>query len=165
MRTLGLAVLLISGSTIASTAPNPLIDEGQFLADAVAAMDERAQRRVDQETFAKMAAQPGTVVLDARSREAFALTHVKGAINLPFTDFNAQTLAQHVPSPQTRVLIYCNNNFLNSPRAFITKAPAASLNLSTFTALRSYGYENVYELADLVSVTDTRLELVGTDIR
>ncbi len=90
---------------------------------------------------------------------------VKGAINLPFTDFTAQTLAQRIPSSQTRVLIYCNNNFLDSPRAFATKAPAASLNLSTFTALRSYGYRNVYELGELISVHETQLELVGTDHR
>lgn len=162
MRTMCLA-LLLCGSTSASESSNPLIDEVQFLADASAAMDERAQRRIDQETFAQMAAEPGTVVLDARSAQAYALTHVKGAINLPFTDFTAQTLAQHIPSPQTRVLIYCNNNFLDSPRAFATKAPAASLNLSTFTALRSYGYQNVYELGELISVHQSRLELVGAE--
>ena len=44
-----------------------------------------------------------------------------------------------------RILIYCNNNFRDAEAPFPTKLPAASLNLSTYIALCTYGYRNVYE--------------------
>ncbi len=161
---LAVALLALSGSVTAAPPANALIDDRQFQADVALAMAARVQRRVDEQRFREMASEASTILLDARSREAFAQTHVAGAINLPFTEFTAQSLATAIPSPDTRVLIYCNNNFLHSPRAFATKAPAASLNLSTFTALHSYGYRNVYELAGSASVFETKLDLVGTEV-
>lgn len=38
---------------------------------------------------------------------------------------------------------------------------SVSLNLLTFTTLYEYGYRNVYELAPLIDVAETRLALVG----
>ena len=40
--------------------------------------------------------------------------------------------------------------------------PSASLNLSTYIALYNYGYRNVYELAPLIDISKTTLELVGS---
>ena len=54
------------------------------------------------------------VVLDARNASKYALRHIKGAVNLQFTDFAAGTLAQIIPSKTTKILIYCNNNFDSS---------------------------------------------------
>ena len=62
-----------------------------------------------------------------------------------------------------RILIYCNNNFVGAPGAMPTKAAPASLNLSTFATLYGYGYRNVYELAPLLDVAETRLPLSGSD--
>ena len=75
-----------------------------------------------------MAARRSTVILDARSTEKFDLLHVKGATHLSFPDFTAEELARIIPSKDTRILIYCNNNFLNEPEAFAIKARPASLS-------------------------------------
>jgi hypothetical protein len=38
----------------------------------------------------------------------------------------------------------------------------ASLNLSTYISLYSYGYRNIYELGPLLDVQTTKLELVSS---
>jgi hypothetical protein len=60
-------------------------------------------------------------------------------------------------------LIYCNNNFVGQQKAFPTKIPTASLNLSTYIALYSYGYRNIYELGPLLDVKTSKLDFEGTD--
>jgi hypothetical protein len=90
--------------------------------------------------------------------------HIKGAISLPFTDFTEGSLAKAIPEKTTRILIYCNNNFNGAPRALTAKAAPASLNISTYIALATYGYKNVYELGPLLDVKTTRLPFDGTDV-
>ena len=80
-----------------------------------------------------MSRDPGTVILDARSREKFEMLHVKGAKNLSLPDITEEELAKVIPSKTTRVLIYCNNNFSNEPRALPAKNLAASLNVYTIS--------------------------------
>lgn len=144
--------------------PNRLIDYPRFLNDAHAAGELRATRRLTEADFLTEMKTPGTVLLDARSKDKYELRHLTGAVNLPFTDFTADTLAQTIPTKGTKVLIYCNNNFLNSPRSFASKAPAASLNLMTYVNLTSYGYTNVYELGPLLEVNHTRLPFAGSEV-
>src|SRR5260370_176274 len=91
--------------------PNELIDYPKYLQIARDVAPLRAKRRLTEEQFAAMAAEPGTVVLDARSADKFRLRHIKGAVSLPFTDFTEESLAKVLPARTTRVLIYCNNNF------------------------------------------------------
>ncbi len=110
----------------------------------------------------RMAAEPGTIVLDARSRESYGQLHVKGAINLSFPDIAIASLAQTIPGRNTRILIYCNNNFLHALKPFPAKIAAASLNLSTFIALYSYGYRNVYELGPLIDLKASTLDFEST---
>jgi hypothetical protein len=62
------------------------------------------------------------------------------------------------------VLIYCNNNFAGDERAFASKSPAASLNISTYIALATYGYSNVWELAPNLDVKASVLEWAGTAV-
>lgn len=62
------------------------------------------------------------------------------------------------PDKSTRVLIYCNNNFRDAEGPFPTKLPTASLNLSTYIALYSYGYRNIYELGPLLDMRTSKLE-------
>jgi hypothetical protein len=105
-----------------------------------------------------MSREPGTVILDARSKQKYDQLHVKGALNLSFPDIAIETLRVAVPDAGTRILIYCNNNFANAEGPFPAKLAAASLNLSTYIALYNYGYRNVYELAPLIDLRSSRLE-------
>jgi len=152
---------LLSSSALAQTneLPNRLIDYPGFLSGAAEVGRLRAQHRLTEEQFIKMAAEPDTIVLDARSGERYAQLHVRGAKHLNFSDITAETLARVIPSKTTRVLIYCNNNFLNEPIAFASKAPRASLNIHTFNTLFSYGYTNVYELGPLIDAKQTKILL------
>jgi hypothetical protein len=102
-----------------------------------------------------------TVALDARSAEKYALLHVKGAKNLSLPDITEDELAKIIPSKSTRILIYCNNNFLNEPQAFPTKSPSASLNIHTINVLFAYGYKNVYELGPLIDIEKAKLKFEG----
>jgi 3-mercaptopyruvate sulfurtransferase SseA len=122
------------------------------------AAQHRQARRVSEEEFMRMSREPGTVVLDARSRDKYDELHVKGAINLPFPDIAIESLKATIPDKNTRILIYCNNNFANAEGAFPAKIARASLNLSTYIALYSYGYRNVYELGPLVELRQSKLE-------
>src|SRR5262245_58603933 len=137
---------------------NPAIDMEGFLRVSARAAQHRETRRVSQEEFLRMSREPGTVVLDARSRERFDELHVKGAINLSFPDIAIESLRRVIPDKGTRILIYCNNNFLNAEGPFPSKLPSASLNLSTYIALSNYGYRNVYELADTLDLRQSKLE-------
>ena len=145
--------------------PNPLIDYPQFQQIARDVAPVREKRRVTEEQFAALAAEPGTVVLDARSADKFALRHIRGAVSLPFTDFTAESLAKVLPAKTTRVLIYCNNNFRGAPRSLASKSAPASLNISTYIALATYGYTNIYELGPLLDVATTTLPFAGTEVR
>ena len=144
---------------------NPAIDMEGFLRTSYEAARHRATRRITEEEFLRMSREPGTVVLDARSREKYDELHVKGAIHLSFPDIAVESLARALPDKTTRILIYCNNNFANAESPFPTKAPAASLNLSTYIALYTYGYRNVYELGPLIDLDKSRLPFVSSPAR
>lgn len=160
---LALVAFALALATRAEEPPldNPKIDVAGFLRDSREAALLREERRLSEAEFLALARQPGTVVLDARSRDKFAELHLRGAVSLPFTDFTAESLRATIPDPAAPVLIYCNNNFAGAEGPFPTKVAPAALNLSTFTALHSYGYRNVYELGPLIGIDRTRLELAG----
>jgi hypothetical protein len=143
----------------------------------------RASRLIDLNTFLKMSKEPGVIILDSRSAFRFDRIHVKGAKHLAFTDFTQTNLATVIPSFETRILIYCNNNFDGNqtdfaskvalPRPQPGKAVASqfaaqakplmmALNIPTYINLYGYGYRNVYELHELVKVTDPRIEFEGS---
>jgi hypothetical protein len=159
-----LLAVLGFGSTASADAaiPNPNIDMQTYLEIARAAAIHRESHRVTEAEFIRMSREPGTIVLDARSREKYDRLHIKGAINLSFPDIAIDSLGKVLPDKKARILIYCNNNFVNEPEAFPSKMPSASLNVSTYIALYTYGYRNVYELGPLLDVKTTKLELVPT---
>lgn len=159
---LSVAVTSVAAQTRAPA--NPLIDDAGFMRDVQESQRLRQTRRVSEAEFIRMAKLPGTVVLDARGEQFYAMRHVAGAANLSFTAFTKDALARVIPSRDTRVLIYCNNNFIGAPESLMTKAPAASLNLSTFASLVSYGYRNVYELGPAIDVRRAKLEFAGTEV-
>lgn len=142
---------------------NPAIDMPGFLEVSRQAAEYRASRRISEEEFLRMSAEPNTIVLDARSAQRFAQLHVRGAINLSFPDIAVDSLAATIPDKGTRILIYCNNNFLGASEPFPAKLATASLNLSTFVALYDYGYRNVYELGPLLQVGKAKLPFEGSE--
>jgi phage shock protein E len=137
---------------------NPAIDMEGYMRIAREAAEHRETRRLTEEEFILMSQEPGTIILDARSKEMYELLRLKGAINLSFPDIAIESLKNTIPDKNTRILIYCNNNFRGALRAFASKFPSASLNLSTYIALYNYGYKNVYELGPLIDISESKLE-------
>jgi hypothetical protein len=153
-------VCLAIGSTAQSRGPvpNPAIDMEGFLKVSARAAKHRESRRLTEDEFIIMSAEPETIVLDARSKEKYDELHIKGAINLSFPDITVESLKRMLPDRNARILIYCNNNFQNAEQPFPTKIAVASLNISTYISLYSYGYRNIYELGPLLDVNKTKLE-------
>ena len=141
---------------------NPAIDPAAFLRVAGQAIGHRARHRLSEADFIRMSREPGTVVLDARSKEKFDELHVAGAIHLSFPDIAVDSLAAVLPDKSVRILIYCNNNFRGAEGPFPSKLPSASLNLPTFIALYDYGYRNVWELGPLIDIETSAIEFAGT---
>ena len=137
---------------------NPAIDMEGFLRVSARAAKHRESRRVSEEEFISMSHEAGTIILDARSRQKFEELHVKRAIHLSFPDIAVESIKKTIPDKRTRILIYCNNNFRNAEGPFPSKLPSASLNLSTYIALYNYGYRNIYELADSLDLSASKLE-------
>ena len=158
-----LALATVARAEAQDVIENPAIDMPGYLHAASKAALYRDRHRVTEREFARLARLPDTVILDARSREKYDLMHVAGAINLSFPDIAVTTLWERIPARSTRILIYCNNNFVDAPGPFPTKLPAASLNLSTYIALYTYGYRNVWELGGPpVDPARSRLVFAGT---
>jgi rhodanese-like protein len=157
--------VLFSATMFASETPvprNPEIDIEGFLSIASEAAKHRESHRLSEADFIRMSGEPGTMVLDARSKAKFDELHIKGAVNLSFPDIAIESLAQTIPDRNTRILIYCNNNFRNAEGPFPTKIAPASLNISTYISLYTYGYRNIYELGPNIEIGSSRLTFEPT---
>jgi Rhodanese-like domain len=138
----------------------------------------RKDRLVSADEFLQMSKEKNTVILDTRSQKMYNGKHIKGAIHLDFTDFTADNLYRLIPNINTRILIYCNNNFESEPVYFVTKSVpfkrmpnnlqatssplTLALNIPTYINLYGYGYKNVYELNELVNTSfDKRIVFEG----
>ena len=160
MRHILLLVVALT-ATPALAQANPQIDYPAFQALTASVAPQRATRLLAFDAFKAEAARPGTLLLDARSKDAFARGHIAGAVNLPLTDFTAESLAAVIgTNPNRSILIYCNNNFSNHRAPVPLKSAALALNIQTFINLVGYGYPNVYELADVVDFNDPHVEWV-----
>ncbi|TGN18151.1 rhodanese-like domain-containing protein [Leptospira idonii] len=155
----------VKKKTRVESIPNKLIDYKGFQKIVVESAGDRELKRLTEDKFLTMMKEPDVIILDARSSSRFVLRHIKGAVNLPFTDFTEQSLASVIPGKDVKVLIYCNNNFEGSPESFAAKAPAASLNLSTYTSLKAYGYVNIYELGPLLDTSTTKIPFEGEEVQ
>jgi hypothetical protein len=142
----------------------------------------REKRLIDWKTFQEYSKKEGTIILDTRSSEMFKRKHIKGAINLNFSDFTTYNLARIFIDKNVRILIYCNNNIdkdedfpakIYKPEPIVYKGKSKrsntilpevtlALNVPTFINLYGYGYENVYELSELLS--PTTIEFEGTNV-
>lgn len=155
-----------------ASAARPNVDSKGFLRIAAEAEKLREDRLVSAEEFAAYAKREKAVVLDARGREAFAREHVRGAVNLPYTEFTPDALEKVIPSKSTQVLIYCDNNIRYPPVQSAKpadsvnigggfKGRSAALNIPTFITLYGYGYRNLYELGPSVTPGKTVIEFVA----
>lgn len=156
--------LFAASRLFAEEIPNPAIQYSGFAKLTQELEPIRAKHRVSEEDFLKMAAEPGTVIFDARSKDKFDRIHVKGALHLAFTDFTEESLQKVIPDKSTRILIYCNNNFDQDPVGLPRKEDVVALNILTFINLHAYGYKNVYELGPLLDVKTTKIPFEGTSV-
>ena len=140
------------------------IDYPQFLKLSTEAHDYRKDRLVSKSTFLKMANQPDTLVLDTRSKEAYDQGHIEGAVHLNFSDFTEGKLAKVIGDKDRQILIYCNNNFAENENPFLRKKVELALNIPTFINLYGYGYKNIFELEDSVSITDPDMKIVSSPL-
>jgi len=155
------------------------VDFNYFEKVSAEAKKHRASRLIDFKTFTSYSKEKNTIILDTRSKRMYDKMHIKGAVHINFSDFTQVYLAEMIPDTNTRILIYCNNNFLQENafvESFASKEyipPTASelimtvntlaLNIPTYINLFGYNYKNVYELSELVSSSHKELEIEGTD--
>lgn len=139
----------------------------------------RSERLVNLDSFLTMAKDQNTIILDTRSDFRYDRKHLQHARHLAFTDFTQANLARIIPNRETRILIYCNNNFTGDQVDFVTKRaeldpikneefasqtkpPLLALNIPTYITLFGYGYKNIYELSEVVDVKDPRIKFDGS---
>lgn len=142
----------------------------------------REKRLIDFNTFLKMSKEDNVIVLDSRSAFRFKRKHLKGATHLDFSDFTQDDLLRLIPNRNTKILIYCNNNFIGDQVDFMSKVSKPvkvsdtellsnkkpimlALNIPTYLNLYGYGYKNVYELNELVNMNDSRVQFSGTEVK
>jgi phage shock protein E len=131
---------------------NLQIDYKGFLKRAQELEPVREAHRLPWDVFKARAQADGALLLDARSEWAYRQGHIRGAVNLPFSDFTDDALLRVVGlNPDRPIYIYCNNNFSDNRAPVVTKRVDMALNIPTFVNLHGYGYSNVWELADVVS--------------
>ncbi|MBI3238776.1 MAG: rhodanese-like domain-containing protein [Flavobacteriia bacterium] len=112
-----LASLLLSTTLFSQSETftrSELVNFDDYLSLAQEVKLYREDRLVSLNTYNQLASQPNTVILDTRSDSMYMAKHVKGAIHLNFSDFTQSNLAKLIPDPNTVILIYCNNNFLEN---------------------------------------------------
>ena len=138
----------------------------------------RAKRLIDWNIFSEKSKQEHVIILDTRSKDMYDKKHIKGALHLNFSDFTQANLAKIIPNKETTILIYCNNNFDGDEVHFASKSlilPSIdetkeeeitlALNIPTYINLYGYGYKNVYELSELISIFDQSVAYEGTAIQ
>ena len=169
MRRLLLPILLLAAlpaaaqpgqSAVARTGGNPQIDYAGFRRIAAEVQPYRQTRLIRWAAFDRMRGQRNVLILDARSESAFRQGHIAGAVNLPFTDFTAESLRRVIGRADRPILIYCNHNFSNNQAPVMLKRVALALNIQTFINLVGYGYRNVHELDEVIDFNDPQVRWV-----
>lgn len=143
--------------------------------------NHRKQKLINLDKFLEMSKEKDVIILDTRSTSRYERKHLKGSKHLSFTDFTQGNLYKVIPNLNTKILIYCNNNFAGDPVDFETKMSVPqiftnqilsqrkpvmlALNIPTYINLYGYGYKNIYELNELVNINDKRIEFEGTEIK
>ncbi len=181
MRKINLIILILAvyAFTACSQEKSPFVSFEDYEKLMAEVKEHRNSRLLELHEYLEMAKEDGVIILDARSDAMYKSKHIKGAVHLDFTEFTQEELAKVIPSFETKILIYCNNNFVDDSRNFPTKKSSPTdlkkgggekeitlaLNIPTYLNLYGYGYKNVYELNELLSVNDTRIEFEGTSVK
>ena len=121
---LAASVILLAGNTGFAqdgNYPKAKVSFDDFKGLVAEVETHRASRLIDLNTFLKMSKEEGVIILDSRSDFRFDRIHLKGAKHLAFTDFTQDNLAKVIPSFETKILIYCNNNFDGNETDFASK--------------------------------------------
>src|SRR5665213_362660 len=130
-----IALLVMAGCVYAQTRSyrKAKVSFDDFKSLVAEVEEHRAGRLVDLDTFLAMSKEHGTIILDTRSDFRFERLHLKGAKHLSFTDFTQENLASVLPGFQTRILIYCNNNFEGNQTDLASKValPASNNSLNS----------------------------------
>ena len=155
------AIALFAFSSAQAQTTEDTIDYPGFSALVEEVEPYRESRLIDLETFLSYAEDENTIILDSRSAYAFEEGHIEGAINLPFSDFTQSKLDKVLGDKSRRILIYCNNNFSDDINPVMKKSVELALNIPTFINLYGYGYQNIYELEDVISIDDDRILFVS----
>lgn len=176
---------------IQETYPKSLASYNDFKNLVTFVEAHRKERLINLDTFLKMSEEENIIILDTRSEFRYKRKHLKGAIHLSFSDFTQDNLRTLIPlNANTKILIYCNNNFSGDQIDFRSKMslPEESnslldkreietqilsnrkpimlaLNIPTYINLYGYGYRNIYELDELVNVNDPRIIFEGTEVK
>ena len=121
----------------------------------------RNERLIDFDEFLAMSKEENVVILDTRSEYRYNRKHLKGAIHLDFSDFTQENLARLIPDPTTKILIYCNNNFIGDQVDFASKVVNVSpLKRASFGAKKKNQAKNeLIETKPLSEKTPTMLAL------
>lgn len=173
-------ILLMSGFACLQAQPSVIkkakVDYDAYENLVKEVKEYRKERLVDFTRFMLMSNEKGVIILDTRSDSMYQRKHIKGAIHLNFSDFTQENLKKLIPDPDTKILIYCNNNFEGDEINFTTKAVipevikkdvkpiTLALNIPTYINLYGYGYRNVYELSELIFSFDKRILYEGTSV-
>lgn len=183
MKKLIIVFLFVSNVVLAQkpSFPPAKVSFDDFKTLAIEVEPYRNKRLINLDTFLKMSKKENVIILDTRSNFRFNRKHLKGAVNLAFTDFTQKNLLKLIPDTSTTILIYCNNNFEDDEIDFASKMvlPKSNqaqfkaqekpimlaLNIPTYINLYGYGYRNIFELAELVNVKDPRITFRGTVIK
>ncbi|MBE2216742.1 MAG: rhodanese-like domain-containing protein [Ignavibacteria bacterium] len=175
-----LVLLFLYTLTANSQEKSPFVSFDDYETLMAEVKEHRKSRLLELADYLEMAKQEDVIILDARSEAMYKSKHIKGAVNLNFSDFTQETLAQLISNFETKILIYCNNNFQDDSQNFPTKVSmpkieekkgggdkgiTLALNIPTYLNLYGYGYRNVYELNEILSVDDPRMEFEGTSVQ
>jgi rhodanese-related sulfurtransferase len=123
---LATALLSIQALTAMAQPTASLVDFDAYenLVDEV--KEHRKSHLLNTAEFVATGKEEKVIILDTRSDSMYAAAHVKGAVHLNFSDFTQDNLAKIIPSPDYKILIYCNNNFESTPLAL------SNLNLEPY---------------------------------
>lgn len=171
-------LVFLAGSSLFVSAQNATYvnqsckDMDNYVKLATEVAEYRKNHLLSVDSFKVMAARPNVIILDTRSLYFYDAVHVKGAIHLDFSDFTYGSLAGIIPSRETIILIYCNNNFYGEERYLQTKnynpRPLLllnyPLNIPVMVTLFGYGYRNVFELGEYIDAYSGTLELEGIEV-
>ena len=137
MRKLSLAFILCLMCSNAQAGENPQqpVTYKEFYNFASQVDDKAHTLTVAQ--FKKTMSEPGVVIADLRSKEAYDQEHIKGAVHLG-PDITLEKLQSIAPSFDTKIIMYCSNSLFQTRLVSLTDmALPQALYL---------GYKNTYIL-------------------